>query len=78
MSRAYADGRSEALTAFLDERTTTGYRIETRTATQAIIVRRRRYPFLLGRLRTRDDHRLVVSVDSDCAITTVVAEPRRW
>jgi hypothetical protein len=66
------------LTAFLDERATAGYRIETRTATQAIIVRRRRYPFLLGRLRARDDHRLVVSVDSDGAITTVAAEPRRW
>lgn len=78
MSRAYADGRSQALTAFLDERVSAGYRIESRTATQAIITRRHRYRFLLGRFRTGDDHRLVVSVDSDREITTVVAGPRRW
>ena len=74
MNRAHVDGRNAALTAFLEERASAGYLVETRTATQAIIVRRRRFPFRRG----RGEHRLVVSVDSDGAITTIAAEPRRW
>jgi hypothetical protein len=78
VNRPSLDGRNLALTAFLEERMSAGYLVETRTATQAVIVRPRS-PFLLGRLgRGRGDHRLVVSVDSDGAITTIVAEPRRW
>jgi hypothetical protein len=74
------DIRNEALTAFLEERTGAGYRIETRTATQAIIVRQRRLTFFpLGRFRRgTGDSRLVVSVDSEGAISTIAAEPRRW
>jgi hypothetical protein len=71
------DDRDAALTAFLEQRATAGYLVESRTATQAVIVRRRSFP--LGRLRRgKGDDRLVVSVDSACAITTVAAGPRRW
>jgi hypothetical protein len=71
--------RTEALTTFLDDRTRAGFRVETRTATQAIIVRRRRlFVFLRPFRRGAGDVRLVVSVDSDGGIDTVAAEPRRW
>jgi hypothetical protein len=79
MNRTKLDVRDAALTAFLDQRVAAGYLVETRTATQAVIVRRRRSPFPLGRFgRGKGDDRLVVSVDSDGAITTIAAEPRRW
>jgi hypothetical protein len=73
------DERSAALTAFLEQQESAGYRVETRTATQAVIARRRSL-FPLARLRRGGggDRRLVVSVDSDGAITTAAAEPRRW
>lgn len=71
--------RTEALTSFLDGRAREGFHIETRTATQAVIVRHRTVflplrPFRRG----AGDIRLVVSVDSEGGITTVAAEPRRW
>jgi hypothetical protein len=79
VTRTSVDRREEALTAFLDERIRAGYSVETRTATQAIIVRHGRLSFLLGRFRGgSDDRRLVVSVDSEGGITAVAAEPRRW
>jgi hypothetical protein len=80
MNRTTVDGRRrEALQDFLEVRTRAGYRIETQTATQAIIVRRSRLRFLLGRLHTgAAEDRLVVSVDSEGQIRTVAAEPRRW
>ena len=71
------DSRNAALTAFLDERLSHGYLIETRTATQAVIVRRRR-PFPLGRIGRDAGERLVVSVDSEGTVTAIAAEPRRW
>jgi hypothetical protein len=78
VSRADLDGRNAALTAFLEERAAAGYLVETRTATQAVIVRRGTL-FRLGRIRRgRAEDRLVVSVDSDGAITATAAEPRRW
>jgi hypothetical protein len=71
--------RSEALTTFLEARTREGFDIETRTATQAVIVRRRQLFLLLRPFRPRaGDVRLVVSVDSDGGIRTDAAEPRRW
>jgi hypothetical protein len=71
--------RTEALEDFLAGRTRAGYRIETQTATQAIIVRRSRMRILLGRLHAGNaEDRLVVSVDNDGQISTVAAEPRRW
>jgi hypothetical protein len=71
--------RSEALTAFLDGRTRAGYRVETQTPTQAIIVRRSRLRSLFGRMHTgAAEDRLVVSVDDEGQISTIAAEPRRW
>ena len=72
MSRSTVDSvRTEALSTFLDDRARAGYSVETRTATQAVIVRRRR-------LFLRGDTRLVVSVDHEGLVSTVAAEPRRW
>jgi hypothetical protein len=73
------DARREALTSFLDARTREGFDVETRTATQAVIVRRRQLFLLLRPFRSgAGDVRLVVSVDSDGGISTAAAEPRRW
>jgi anti-sigma factor RsiW len=80
MSRSTVDSvRTEALSTFLDDRARAGYSVETRTATQAVIVRRRRMFSLLGMLRPGAANvRLVVSVDHDGLVSTVAAEPRRW
>ncbi len=69
------DDREQALTAFLDERCSEGFRVETRTSTHAIIVRTRRS--LLTRLRGQGPERLVVEVDRDGAVTASPAEPLR-
>ena len=73
------DLRSAALDAYLARRLAEGYQVETRTAVQAVIVRRRsRYiPRALAR-RSGAEHRLVVSVDEHGEVATVAAEPRRW
>jgi hypothetical protein len=73
------DARHVALDAYLAERRSDGYSVETRTGVQAVIIRRRR-PFLGARwvgwgFRQR---RLVVSVDQDGSVTSVAAEPIRW
>ena len=74
-----SDGRAEALTTFLDGQARAGFRVETRSATQAVIVRRRALFLPLRTFRRgAGDIRLVVAVDSDGNITTVAAEPRRW
>lgn len=73
------DDRSEALTTFLEARAREGFDVETRTATQAVIVRRRQRFLLLRPFRPGvGDVRLVVSVDSDGGVSTSAAEPRRW
>lgn len=80
MTRSGIDqARTDALTAFLDGRTRAGYRVETQTPTQAIIVRRGRIRSLLGRVHSGGaEERLVVSVDDEGQISTIAAEPRRW
>ena len=80
MTRAGVDRiRSDALTAFLDEKTNAGYTIESRTATHAIIVRKQWPMFLLTRFRAGTGlTREVVSVDDTGNISTIDAEPRRW
>lgn len=74
-----SNSRAEALDAYLAQRKLDGYEIETRTKLQAIIVRRHRlHPLLrLACVGTRQ-RRLVVSVDEDCEVTTVAADPVRW
>jgi hypothetical protein len=72
------DARYAALDAYLDDRRAEGYSVETRTVSQAVIVRRFRLGFAtrwFGRGGTR---RLVISVDQDGTVTSIAAEPRRW
>jgi hypothetical protein len=70
------DARSQALDAFLRQREAEGYRIETRTGMQAVICRRHRLHFVL-RLFAHGEaqRRLLVSVDQQAHITSVVVEP---
>jgi len=73
------DMRAAALDAYLADRTAHGFRVETRSRTQAVIHRRRRayIPlWWLGRTVGRERH--VVSVTHDGAITTHAAQPVRW
>ena len=74
-----ADVRSVALEAYIATRGKQGFRIETRSATQAVIVRRHRLHFL-GRWVARGiaDQRLVVSVDEHGEIVAQPAQPLRW
>lgn len=70
--------RSAALDAYLERQEADGYEVETRTAVQAVIVRRR---LDLVRRLTRStgaERRLVVSVDEHGEVSAVAAEPRRW
>ena len=67
--------RKDALDAFLDQRVSEGYVIETRTDTHAIISRR---PKGLRRFTSgTDPGRYVVEVDEDGSATMRPAEPRR-
>jgi hypothetical protein len=72
------DLRTAALDAYLARRAGDGYSIETRTAVQAVIVRRR-WDFARRFTRTSaGERRLVVSVDELGEVSASAAEPRRW
>jgi hypothetical protein len=74
-----ADRRTDALNSYLETKTSAGYRIESRTATQAIIVRRHWPLFLFNRFRSgTGQSRKVVSVDDVGNVSTIDAERRRW
>jgi hypothetical protein len=74
-----ADVRSAALDAYLARRATQGFRVETRTGVQAVIVRRHRLYFVLRWFaRGLAEQRLVVSVDQDGEVASLAAEPVRW
>ncbi len=74
-----ADVRSAALEAYITTQSKQGFRIETRSATQAVIVRRHRLHFFARWVaRGIADERLVVSVDEHGAIVAVPAQPLRW
>jgi hypothetical protein len=70
--------RREAIGTYLDERVAEGFRVESRTDTQAIIAPA---PSRLGFLRrfhkTAPLERQVVSVDVDGNVTASPAQPRR-
>src|ERR1051325_2300377 len=69
-SKSQEAHRKDALTAFLDERVSEGYRIETRTDTHAIIApARRRWSFLDRFLKRQASPRHVISVHPDGEIT---------
>jgi hypothetical protein len=72
------EGRRRALTAFLDERLSEGYLVETRTATHAIIGPPGPRHSLRHFFRRRNSlARQVVSVDRDGEVSVRPAEPRR-
>jgi len=74
-----ADTRTAALDAYLARRAAQGFRVETRSGVQAVIVRRHRLYFLLRWLaRGRAEQRLVISVDQFGEVDSLAAEPVRW
>lgn len=71
--------RAAALESYLERRAAEGFRVETRSAVQAVIFRRHRLYFLLRWVsRGSVEQRLVVSVDQDGDVTSLAAEPLRW
>ena len=76
---AKADVRAAALDTYLARRAAEGFRVETRTAVQAVIVRRHRLYFLLRWVAHGSaEQRLVVSVDQHGEVASLAAEPVRW
>jgi hypothetical protein len=74
-----ADERSIALDTYLARRAAQGFRVETRSGLQAVIVRRNRLYFLLRRfLPGLAEQRFVVSVDQHGEVAALAAQPRRW
>jgi hypothetical protein len=74
-----ADTRSAALDAYLTRRAAQGFRVETRSGVQAVIVRRHRLYFVLRWFaHGLAEQRLVVSVDQDGEVASLAAEPVRW
>lgn len=79
MTDGTAEARAAALDAYLARRATEGFRLETRSGCQAVIVRRHRPYFLLRVLaKRRAEERLVVSVDQHGEVASLEAEPVRW
>jgi hypothetical protein len=79
MSSQPADPRSVALDDYLAQRVGQGFRVETRSGIQAVIVRRHRLHFVLRWFAPgRAEQRLVVSVDQHGEVTSQAAEPLRW
>jgi hypothetical protein len=74
-----ADARSTALDSYLAQRAAQGFRVETRSGAQAVIVRRHRLYFALRWFgHGRAEQRLVVSVDQYGEVASQAAEPVRW
>jgi hypothetical protein len=73
------DARSASLEAYIAQRAAEGFRVETRSGAQAVLVRRHRLYFVLRWLaRERAEERLVVSVDQHGEVDSRAAEPVRW
>jgi hypothetical protein len=74
-----ADARSAALDAYIARQGAQGFRVETRSGLQAVIVRRHpRYSVLRWFPRVAAEKRFVVSVDEHGEIVAIAAQPRRW
>ncbi len=73
------DARSAALDAYIAQRGEHGFRVETRSGLQAVLVRRHpvyaRMRWLAG---DRAEQRVVVSVDENGEIAALPAQPLRW
>lgn len=73
------EARSAALDAYLAQRGAQGFRVETRTGVQAVIVRRHPLHFALRWLaKDRAEQRFVISVDEHGEVAAVPAQPLRW
>ena len=79
MTTGTADARSAALDSYLTRRGEQGFRVETRSGLQAVIVRRHPLHFALRWLaKDRAEQRLVISVDEHGKVAAVPAQPLRW
>jgi hypothetical protein len=79
MTAGTADARSAALDSYLAQRGAQGFRVETRSGLQAVIVRRHPLHFALRWVaRDRAEQRFVVSVDEHGTVAAVPAQPLRW
>jgi hypothetical protein len=79
MTSGAAETRSAALDAYIARRTAQGFRVETRSGSQAVIVRRHRLYFMLRWFaHGLAEQRLVVSVDEHGEVASLAAEPVRW
>jgi hypothetical protein len=73
------DARSLALDAYLARRAAQGFRIETRSGSQAVIVRRHRMYFALRWFASgHAEQRYVISVDQHGEVDSLAAEPVHW
>jgi hypothetical protein len=71
--------RTAALDAHLQDRIADGFRLETRSGVQAVIIRRHPLYFVLRWFaRERAEERLVVSVDENGVVDSLAAQPIRW
>jgi hypothetical protein len=71
--------RSDALDAYIARRGAHGFRVETRSGLQAVIVRRHPlYLLLRWFAHGLAEQRLVVSVDQHGQVAALAAQPRRW
>jgi hypothetical protein len=71
--------RSDALDAYIAKQTADGFRVETRSGAQAVLVRRHPLYFVLHRFpRVSAEKRFVVSVDEHGEVAAFAAQPRRW
>lgn len=79
MTAGTADARSAALEAYIAQRGAQGFRVETRSGLQAVIVRRHPLHFAL-RWFAKDhaEQRFVVSVDEHGEVAALPAQPLRW
>lgn len=73
-SQSATDNRKVALEAYLADYESRGFRLESRTDTQAILVRRPR----LARLARRGGSRIVIWVDEHGVVESRPIEARRW
>jgi len=79
MTVGAADRRSAALEEYLAQRVAQGFRVETRSGAQAVIVRRHRLYFVLRWFaQGLAEQRYVVSVDQHGEVGERAAEPVRW
>jgi hypothetical protein len=72
------DNRKQALDAYLVTRGVHGFRVESRTDTQAIITRKGLVAGLLERVGLNGRRRQVISVDEHGTVSARPAEPVRW